>query len=642
MNRKSVHLFLILVVTFLTFSNCLHNSYHLDDFYRIDKNPGIQELSLWTHLTNPRTMSTLDRIAQFRPLLPWSLALNYHFFGESLPAFHVTNVLLQTLASILMYFVCLQLLRHSIEDSAQRGLLAFFASLFFAIHPVSGVLVNYLCSRDLLLMQVFFLAAFLVYMRMRAAERDSYGSWGVILGFLVLSILSKTNTVAVPLVFAAYEFFLRGTPLFSRTFLKSIFLPGGVLLAYFLYTSFALDFSDVDQVVKSGDDWWQYPQAQLRLHIFYYLRNFFYPFPMRAMPDVVTGVPWVSLQVVFGGVMIAASLWYAWRQRMEKPLVGFCIIAYWVMLAPTSSIAPFHQLAVDYRPYPGSGFFFLLLVLGGAAFLREQKSQVILGSILSLYFMGSSYYMNTHWESEESLYAHAVAQGTTPTGHLNYAMAIKDRSDPRVEKHLRIANQRAPGYVLSNINLGLLLLGQGKTEEGMRYCARGAEIAPRWAQAHFWHSKCLEMTGQRADSYAAALKAARFDPYNVKYRYRAARFAQQNKDFERSLELLKKIPETYERAQFLRGFAYQMLGQRQRAIQEYGSYLFTHEADYQARFNKAFAHMKEQEHIKAIEGFQKVLGIRPSYKECYFHLATAFRALGNDAQAAVMMEKYKG
>ena len=46
---------------------------------------------------------------------------------------------------------------------------AFAAALFYALHPIAGVAVNYLCARDLLLMQLFLAAALWLHYAGKAA-----------------------------------------------------------------------------------------------------------------------------------------------------------------------------------------------------------------------------------------------------------------------------------------------------------------------------------------------------------------------------------------------------------------------------------------------------------------------------------------
>ena len=61
----------------------------------------------------------------------------------------------------------------STAASGGSGDTSFAGALLFAVHPVSGVPVNYLAGRDLLLMMLFLTASLLAYARMRRLRGDS-------------------------------------------------------------------------------------------------------------------------------------------------------------------------------------------------------------------------------------------------------------------------------------------------------------------------------------------------------------------------------------------------------------------------------------------------------------------------------------
>src|ERR1051325_12243621 len=86
LRRPFSHVLFITAAAMLVYANTLQNAFHLDDFYRVIGNPGIHKLwPIWRHFVDPWTMSTLDRITQYRPLLPLSLSVHYAVAGDSLP-----------------------------------------------------------------------------------------------------------------------------------------------------------------------------------------------------------------------------------------------------------------------------------------------------------------------------------------------------------------------------------------------------------------------------------------------------------------------------------------------------------------------------------------------------------------------------
>jgi protein O-mannosyl-transferase len=316
---RLIHAGLIALVGILVYANSLWNGFHLDDFYRVVDNPGIQKVwPVWRHFIDPHTMATLDRITQYRPLLPLTLSFNYALHGNSLPGYHLVNLLGQIVASLLVYGLVLELLTHWTGQrlaDARRHFLALVVALAFAVHPVSGILVNYISGRDLLLMQVFLGASLLAYLHLRR-QGSSWQRWALVLGLFELSMLSKTNPVVVPFLIVAFEVTVaRERPLSFRPWLRAAPFVA-VIGLHFLYTTFYLRFSDLANVVDMrGGSIWSYPLTQADLHLFRYLRNVFWPFPIRQQPQIELAQGLFEPRVLLGLAFIIASLGVAWRLR---------------------------------------------------------------------------------------------------------------------------------------------------------------------------------------------------------------------------------------------------------------------------------------------------------------------------------------
>jgi len=178
--RPAIHIALLIIITSIVFSNTLDNTYHLDSIYRVQDNTEINEF--WPgpptrFFTDVRTGSSIPQIAEYRPMMPLSHAINSEIATATgtgkLAGFHVGNIAIHIASSILVYFLFCLLINnwagvkpsgfHSVHYSHQ----AFAAALIFAVHSISGSSVNYIAGRDLLLMVFFFIASMLVYFNMR-------------------------------------------------------------------------------------------------------------------------------------------------------------------------------------------------------------------------------------------------------------------------------------------------------------------------------------------------------------------------------------------------------------------------------------------------------------------------------------------
>ena len=245
--KHLLHLALLKAITAIVFSNTLENDYHLDSIHRVKANTEINEF--WPPVrffTDVRTGSTISQIAEYRPFMPLSHAINNEIVeatGTSkLAGFHVGNIAIHIGSSILAYFIfCLLIgnwgrVSESETPAIHYSHQAFMAALIFAVHPIAGSAVNYIAGRDLLLMVFFFLASMLVYFNMRL-EGDSVSGWLISLLLLCLAILSKQVAImGFGLVFL-FEWIVVGVKLWNwrlwaRTILFAVPTAGYFLLRW--------------------------------------------------------------------------------------------------------------------------------------------------------------------------------------------------------------------------------------------------------------------------------------------------------------------------------------------------------------------------------------------------------------------------
>lgn len=612
---------LIVLAAAAAFYNIFPNSFHLDDFYRVVGNPGIQQVHpIWRHFVDPSTMSTLPRIGAFRPLLPLTLSLNYWWGGESPASYHAVNLAFHAASSVLVYVLFLQL--------GKLRSVALIAALLFAVHPLSGIVVNYISARDLAMAETFLLASLVAYTRMRLGGRDSIGGWTAVIVFAGLAVLSKTNAAMLAVLVAAFEL------IFMRTRLRapSLWLRVAVFMAvpavFALWTRVAIGYSDLENTVgpESGGPA-GYALAQTRAHLVYFF-NFAWPANMRQMPLLTPPPGWLNPAVALTLLIVAGSLVLAWRVRRTHPFIAFCIVSYWILMGPESSVLPLYHLRVDYRPYPSSPFLFAALAFAAVTMLpRTVWLTAALTAVVAL--TAASIRINRTWRTDESLWTQSTALGGDSVAHLNLAMAIADRRDPRVKANLERAIAMAPGAVLPHIDYGLLLINLGRRDEGLVEVREGVRLAPGWAQSHYWLAVAYESVSMTGSAAEEALEAHRLEPNNLQYAYDAAYRAQTAGRLADSLPPLRVVlarNERYALARFLEGFALQQTGALDDAIVSYRRFLAFRPDYSQAHFNLAYALMTQGRCAEAIPEFARTLELRPDYREVDTYLARCRQA----------------
>ena len=690
---------LLVLLPVAVFASSLDNGFHLDDFYRIVDNPGIRQVApMGRHFTDPSTNAWLPRLVQYRPLLPLTLSWNHALTGDDPAGYRWGNLALHIGVVLLTWRLFLALLRDASAPAGRSGA-ALAAALLFALHPVSGVPINYLCARDLVLMQFFLVAMLLAWVSLRRGRFDGLGrplgavvGWTLALGALILSLLGKTNAVVAPLLILclelcapwrpvrvsrdvggadsdpgssgpasrwgrAWTWLGRGQPgEWARALLRA--LPfAAVVAGFFLFTERVLGFSDVEQLGMPETSWdhrLAYLWTQLDLHVTYYLRNVVWSGSMRPLPDVggLRGLGDVGSWIGLGVVLLGVGL--AWRWRRRRPGVAFALLAWFVLWIPTSSLAPLRYLATDYRAYPSLAFLLLALVVavGAALPARARRPALVLGL---LGCAAGSLGQNAVWQDEQSLWGHAVRLGARPMAHVNYAKSIQARAPDEARRHYQYALSVDAGDVVAGLNLGLLEIGQGHADVGLAHIERAVAAGSTWSQAHHWHAQALLDLGRIDEAALAAERAALLQPDHAAYLelalttlYRSGFDAGRRGDHALCVDRfarLHALVDVRDRSRFSEGFALQQLGRYAEAVESYSRHLAAYpEGDpdeAQVRFNRAVALRFAGRHAEAVDELRRCLALDPERRIAHLHLAESLWLLGREEESRAHRKAYE-
>ncbi|HKI13138.1 MAG TPA: tetratricopeptide repeat protein [Candidatus Acidoferrum sp.] len=175
---------LLLAAAMLVYGNTLFNGFTFDDDPYILHNPTVTNLSV-SGLFHPTRASNV-----FRPVTFATFALNLAVGGAHPFGYHLFNLLLHAVVTLLLYLV----LRKLLESVQQGATIAWLAALLFAVHPIHSEAVASIVGRFELLAAGFLLAAWLLHLRDLPV---------LALVCFVLALMSKESAVAfVPLALA--------------------------------------------------------------------------------------------------------------------------------------------------------------------------------------------------------------------------------------------------------------------------------------------------------------------------------------------------------------------------------------------------------------------------------------------------------
>ncbi len=193
-NKEWFLLALILLVTFLVFSPAIKYDFvNWDDGVNVYENPNVSELNAATL----KNMFTTTVIGGYTPLTTLSFAIENALFGMKPGVFHFNNILLHLL-NVLLVFILFKKLGVNL-------FITFTVTLLFAIHPMRVESVAWITERKDVLYSFFFLLSLICYILFRQRKKSLF----YVLSMLafVLSLLSKIQAVALPLLLVLIDFY---------------------------------------------------------------------------------------------------------------------------------------------------------------------------------------------------------------------------------------------------------------------------------------------------------------------------------------------------------------------------------------------------------------------------------------------------
>jgi tetratricopeptide (TPR) repeat protein len=132
----------------------------------------------------------------YRPLLLVSVALDIHFFGDWVAGFHLINILLQLLVTLVVYGFIRYLLITLGTKLPDAAYIALLAALVFAVHPVHTEVVNSIFNRSEMLVSLGIVGG--LWWFLPAVEEHPWKAWGLLGLIYMLVMLSRETGIVLP------------------------------------------------------------------------------------------------------------------------------------------------------------------------------------------------------------------------------------------------------------------------------------------------------------------------------------------------------------------------------------------------------------------------------------------------------------
>lgn len=417
-----------------------------------------------------------------RPLVTLSLTINYQISemltGDGLDprAYHVFNLAIHLLVGLTLFSVA----RYTIARAARSALwrrraegLALVIALLWLVHPLTTQAVTYTIQRAEAMAALFYLLVIYALLRSDGAHGVRRWTWlAAMLGACVLGWFSKEIIITAPVVAFLYDRAVLagsfGQAIRRRWLLYGPLLVVGGVVGVWKLLNIAEGGGSAGFGVPTHTAT-EYALNQPRV-ILHYLRLAIWPvgltldYGWAATDRLAVLLPgWIVVTALLG-----ATLWALWA----RPVIGTLGAAFFLMLAPTSSIVPLADLAMEHRMYLPLAVVVALVVVGVRRVLERtaQRAAPRLGMGLTA--------------------AAAVALGTgTAVRNLDYATPISIWRDTAA---------KAPHNPRAHSNLGSALF-----REGERYRQAGdgvqAQVMMERAERAFRKARAIESNAPRTD-----------------------------------------------------------------------------------------------------------------------------------------------
>jgi hypothetical protein len=425
--------------------NSFAGDYQFDDYNVIVHDASVASLSGW-----------LQAQPSIRPLLKLTYTLN-NISGLGLYGFHVVNLLIHLVSSLLVYAVLRRLTHDDDLVFRDQRMAAFLAALVFALHPAQAEAVTYLSGRSTSLAAMFALLSMLLWLRGREFDdpRDLYLRSPF--AFL-LALLCKEYVAVLPLALLLAARLQAGRMHWLRPALRESAIHWVVLaallgaaLAVPRYRELALASLDVRAIGIN---------LLTQAHAIVYLVGQLVRFDrLNADPAlrVVATLDPIGIAVI---ATVVATLAVGLRALRRNPVLAFSILWFYLWLAPTNSFIPRLDVANDRQLY---------LALIGPAFgiarvLLRLLPRLLQWGLVPLLIAGLAYatwQRNAVYVDEIAFWrdvAEKAPHNARAFANLGNALALECRTAD-AERALAMAFELDPNATQPVINLALLRAG---------------------------------------------------------------------------------------------------------------------------------------------------------------------------------------
>lgn len=482
---------LILVISFAVFIPSLKNGFVWDDNpYLVEKLDSLNFHNIPYYFI-PKNDIYAGQTNYYRPVMLSSLSLDNELWKGKAFGFHLTNILLHSLASLMVYVLVLMLLKEfKYEYSRER--IAALSALLFALHPIHVEPVSFILARSDLLCSVFLMSSIIFYILSRNSIYYIFASALSVL----LCVFSKETGIVAPVLIIALEFFKPNTRRFRVFAILLIFLITVTLYLILRARIFAI-LPNADLDFDTLNSFYLVSKSSI-LAVCYYYYKLIFPFDFNAY---VVEVPadYINLFVY---TLIVTSVISSCIYSVRRSKLIYLFLQFWILLTifPALLVPMFNP---DYSTFsdrflyiPSIGFCLIVSLLHHqlrCRFNNNYFSFILIIPIIALYIL-FTVDEQKNWRNELSLWSATVQRSpdyVIPRMNFGYALLTSGETEKAMSEFKQSLDHNIKGTNTQKSavaeNIALVYMLTGKFDEAAKYFDKALEYDPSYESSYYYN-----------------------------------------------------------------------------------------------------------------------------------------------------------
>ena len=519
-NRDATTFLGLFLLAFLPYANIFSNQFVYDDGFQVVGNPYAHSFKYLRQIFTTTVWSfqgAQGTSNYYRPMMTFGYLLTYQVAGLAPWAFHLVNILLNGIVVCLVFSILRRL-------SGER--VALVAAGLFALHPIHTEPVAWIASVTDLELAVFYLAAFLLYLKMPESNAKPWMRAAMCAAF-VLALFSKEQAMTLPVVATFFEHFYRADR--SATTPKeklSRYAALWAIAAAYLATRLILMRGLARVLMRPNLSWPEtvfsavsltgaylgklvWPARLSPFYIFHESRNL-------TDPGVLLGAAGLAVCAIF-----FAALW------KRAHIVSFALLWLFLPLLPALNARwmPASVFGERYLYLPSIGFCWLLswsavqLWSGNVPGISRVAARAVPAAvaILALSYGVKTTLRNRDWRDNKTLYESVIRnQGDASLIRGNLGSVAYERGDAQLaEKDWLDALAAGPTNVHALDSMALIRRDQRRFAESVDYSTQALNIRPQDTFGHVNLGVTFAALGRASEAEQQFRTATALSPLSV-------------------------------------------------------------------------------------------------------------------------------